>query len=103
MTTLSRLEKWYRAQCDGDWEHSYGIRLETLDNPGWRCTIDLVGTPLEGVPFAQVRDLDPGLDWMVCEVKDGGFQIACGPARIEEALVIFLDWAEQQNGAPAGS
>ncbi len=32
---LSRLQRWYSAQCDGDWEHGLGVRIETLDNPGW--------------------------------------------------------------------
>lgn len=32
---LGRLERWYAAQCNGDWEHTYGITIETLDNPGW--------------------------------------------------------------------
>lgn len=29
------LQKWYKSQCDGDWEHEYGIKIETVDNPGW--------------------------------------------------------------------
>ncbi|WP_203237204.1 Imm53 family immunity protein [Streptomyces gilvosporeus] len=32
---LSSLTAWYTSQCDGGWEHEYGIRIETLDNPGW--------------------------------------------------------------------
>ena len=35
------IEKWYKGNCNGDWEHSYGITIETLDNPGWDFTIDL--------------------------------------------------------------
>jgi hypothetical protein len=29
------LEQWYFRQCNGDWEHTHGIIIETLDNPGW--------------------------------------------------------------------
>jgi len=32
---MERIQDWYRRQCDGDWEHSYGVKIETLDNPGW--------------------------------------------------------------------
>jgi ribosomal protein L37E len=32
---LSKLSDWYAAQCDGDWEHEFGIHIGTLDNPGW--------------------------------------------------------------------
>jgi hypothetical protein len=29
---LSTLERWYASQCNGEWEHAYGlIRLITLD------------------------------------------------------------------------
>ncbi|BFV59917.1 hypothetical protein KCMC57_up50210 [Kitasatospora sp. CMC57] len=46
---LGFLTAWYTAQCDGDWEHEYGIRIETLDNPGWSVEVDLEGTGLDGV------------------------------------------------------
>jgi hypothetical protein len=41
MSTLARLEACYLRQCNGDWEHLYGITIETLDNAGWSVTIDL--------------------------------------------------------------
>ena len=41
---LERLQRWYLYRCDGDWEHSFGITIETLDNPGWMVTIDLQDT-----------------------------------------------------------
>ncbi|MFJ5673999.1 Imm53 family immunity protein [Streptomyces sp. NPDC093097] len=37
---LSSLTAWYTCQCDGDWEHEYGIRIETLGNPGWSVEIE---------------------------------------------------------------
>ena len=36
---LSYLTAWFARQCDGDWEHDLGIRIETLDNPGWAVDI----------------------------------------------------------------
>lgn len=32
---LQELMNWYISHCDGEWEHGYGITIETLDNPGW--------------------------------------------------------------------
>ena len=29
------LQGWYMAHCDDDWEHSFGVTIETIDNPGW--------------------------------------------------------------------
>ena len=43
MDELQLLQEWYVAQCDGDWEHSYGVKIDTLDNPGWSLKVDLVG------------------------------------------------------------
>ena len=34
------LENWHADKCNGDWEHQGGIRIETLDNPGWRVHIE---------------------------------------------------------------
>ena len=44
---LLRLQQWYASQCNGDWEHQFGVRVDTLDNSGWPVRIDLVGTLLE--------------------------------------------------------
>ena len=54
-TDIEWLEQWYVAQCDGDWEHAKGVKIETLDNPGWLLTVDLAGTEREGRPDAVVR------------------------------------------------
>jgi hypothetical protein len=55
MQSLSRLEKWYSAQCDGDWEHQYGVQLKTLDNPGWTFEVDLCGTDAAGRTLDRVK------------------------------------------------
>lgn len=44
MDTLQELQRWYRSQCNGDWEHSYGVKIDTLDNPGWSVTVELADT-----------------------------------------------------------
>ena len=44
ITALQRLEQWFAARCNGDWEHASGVTIETLDNPGWRLWVDLTGT-----------------------------------------------------------
>jgi hypothetical protein len=42
---LSILENWYSPQCNGHWEHGFGVRISTIDNPGWSADIDLHDTP----------------------------------------------------------
>ena len=44
---IERLDDWFNTQCNGDWEHSHGIEIESVDNPGWMVTIDLRETHSE--------------------------------------------------------
>ena len=92
---LRQLCDWYAAQADGDWEHEYGIKIETLDNPGWHVQINLKDTSLEAVDFTEYRDsYDDDVKWLLCRKIDGVFDVACGVPRLEDALSRFLDWAE---------
>ena len=88
--TLGRLQAWYRAQCDGDWEHSYGVKIETLDNPGWLVTIDLTDTPWERLsqPREVIRRSDA--DWVQSEVVEGKFIGCGGVGNLGEVLELFL-------------
>lgn len=49
MDNIRKLQRWYNKQCNGSWEHQYGVSIDTLDNPGWTVVIDLVGTDLESM------------------------------------------------------
>lgn len=51
MDVIGELQKWYLSQCNDDWEHTYGIQISNLDNPGWNLEVDLTDTYLENVPF----------------------------------------------------
>ena len=99
MESLARLQQWYLAQCDEDWEHSYGVRIETLDNPGWNLEIDLIDTPLEHKPFDPVHygmfeeAETSGNEWIFCKVESGKFSAGGGPLKLNEIIDIFLRWA----------
>lgn len=94
MSTLTRLVSWYSSQCDGDWEHSSGIRIDTLDNPGWGVDISLEGTDIEGKSYESVKIERSEQDWLHCFVRDEHFRIRCGVFNLEEGLQCFLSWAE---------
>jgi hypothetical protein len=94
---LSQLQEWYTRQCDGDWEHQYGVKVGTLDNPGWRITIDLVGTDLEGRAFEPLRrglDDDASTDWHALSVEENKFEGAGDPSKLAFMLRTFLEWTE---------
>jgi hypothetical protein len=101
--SITWLMNWYQAQCNEDWEHSFGVLIDTLDNPGWSLTIDLNETALLGKPFTPVyENIDPadamqGLDgdihWIVAEVKGTKFWAIGGPRDLMRLIEIFRAWA----------
>lgn len=94
MTPTQNLSEWYLNHCDNDWEHSYGIEIETLDNPGWSLTVDLRGTPLETRRFEGVSIERSDSDWLNCRLKDGQFQGRGGVGNLDEIITVFLVWAK---------
>ena len=90
--------EWYQSHCDGNWEHQYGVRLETLDNPGWRLTVDLIHTGLQGKTMAEVREgiapqnhpVSP--HWIHCYVSENQFRGACDPTQISRLFKIFYQF-----------
>jgi hypothetical protein len=94
---LQLLQVWYSSHCDGDWEHQYGISIETLDNPGWLFKVDLTRTELCDQPFDQIHvEGDNKNDWYICSVKDHTFEGACGPNRLNKVIAVFLSWANRE-------
>ena len=97
---LEDLQDWYVSQCDGEWEHRYGIEVRSCDNPGWWVTVDLTGTALSDRPFVEVRDnVDEkafalGEIWMSCRIVDGVWHGAGDPSKLGKILHRFLQWAK---------
>ena len=90
------LQRWFKSQCDGDWEHQYGVVIDTLDNPGWSVRIDLLGTDLEDIEIERVvRDLWDDEKWIDLHIRNHQFQVATGPELLVEALQIFAEIANE--------
>jgi hypothetical protein len=98
MSTSARLQEWYRSHCDGDWEHAWGVRIKTLDNPGWLVQINLERTRCEDRPFPEVKADRSDTDWIHCrvdrDVEGGMFEGFGGASNLDEILSVFLNWAE---------
>ena len=88
------LEKWYKDYCDGDWEHSEGVRIFTVDNPGWCMTINLEDTDMEDKEFPMLRIDNSDDDWIICQVRDNHFIGGGDPDKIEEIIKVFKEWVE---------
>lgn len=87
------ISDWYERQCDGDWEHGVGIRLTTLDNPGWMITIRLDETTLDGCILEMVTDETSDDDWIHYWADGQIFRAACSPRNLNRALSEFSRFA----------
>lgn len=99
MDVLKRLQNWYDSQCDGDWEHLYGVSIENLDNPGWMVTIDLIETDLKDKDFNEILEERTESNWIDCRVEENKFTGMGGTFNLTEILEVFLNWAEVRIGA----
>jgi hypothetical protein len=103
MNALARLEQWYTRQCDGEWEHHQGVKIESCDNPGWWVKIELKGTALQSLPFGRVAEnvgaggFQEGPRWLDCHVTDGVWDGAGDETKLEKILEVFLSWAERHG------
>ncbi|MGE5196046.1 MAG: immunity 53 family protein [Anaerolineae bacterium] len=91
---ILRLQNWYYQYCNGDWEHNENINIHTIDNPGWRVTVDLDRTGCESKPFTNVEKETSKDDWYHCFLRDGKFEGAGGPNNLTDIIETFLTWVE---------
>ena len=102
---LCWLMDWYVRECNGDWEHSYGVKIDTLDKPGWTIEIDLRETSLEGCSFASqqgepANDLDEWRKlggWWIAESNSFRFKAICGSTDLAAIIEVFREWAENHS------
>ena len=95
VTDFASLIAWYVAQCDGEWEHRHGIKLETLDNPGWLLTVDLIHTDLQGCAMEEISEgccpsgnpVSPR--WIACSVKGNVFRGGCDSTQVTRLFSTF--------------
>lgn len=36
---IKLLDDFYQRHCNDEWEHFYGVTIQTCDNPGWWVTV----------------------------------------------------------------
>jgi hypothetical protein len=94
-TALDFMTSWFAEHCDGDWEHDLGIRIETLDNPGWALDVRLGDTELDGVISDWHRREDSDDNWLHWRSTGDTFEARCGPGNLSEALVTFRAFAQE--------
>lgn len=97
MTTFQWLQNWYQSQCNGDWEHQYGVSINTLDNPGWSLKVDIYNTDLEGLEIDyQVIEKDEN-DWYGYKADKYKFEAFGDPSKLEILILKFKETVESKS------
>jgi hypothetical protein len=97
---MNFIQSWYASNCDGEWEHEFGIRMATTDNPGWHVKIDVCETNLEGVLVERLRRDLPEGGWMIAWSDGKVFQAACSPLSLGDVDGFFKKVTEESATAP---
>lgn len=95
MNMLNWLQNWYSQFCDGDWEHEYGVKIYTIDNPGWVVKIDLAETGFENIELNYKLYEKSDSDWYSISVKDKIFDGAGDPSKLEYLIRKFKSLIEK--------
>lgn len=89
MDGLDFVVDWFSTQCDGDWEHDVGIRIATLDNPGWSVDIRTDATVLAGIETEWSVSEESENSWLYWRATGHMFEARCGPGDLRRALDVF--------------
>lgn len=89
------LQKWYSNQIDGEWEHFYGVLIETLDNPGWHVKINLQDIDIGRDEMQEHRQYITEYDWIRCSVENHVFEGYGDPFKLDMIIQLFRDWIEE--------
>lgn len=97
VSLLEWLMVWYRSMCDGDWEHQNGIRISTIDNPGWSLDVDLSNTYLAGISMPPKMIERSDSDWLFVEIEDDTFRARGGIENLSEMMDTFVAFVESHS------
>lgn len=91
INNLKWLQTWFKEQCNGDREHTHGISINTLDNPGWKIEISLSETDFENLKQDFIKINNSEDDWYTFGIKDATFIGAGDPFKLEFLIGKFRD------------
>jgi hypothetical protein len=88
------IQQWYISQCDGDWEYEFGVKIQTLDNPGWNIKIDIVNLEFnKNIAWKIIENSNN--DWFGYKIHDNYFEASGDYHKLEFILQLFKDFIEK--------
>jgi hypothetical protein len=86
MDNLEWLQWYYFDVCNGDWEHTYGVKIEAVKE-GWTLSIDIADTTFEDFEYEGV-DTEHYRCWLEKRVFKG----TGGRGALDEMIGEFRRW-----------
>ncbi|QEX21664.1 hypothetical protein FRZ61_15930 [Hypericibacter adhaerens] len=93
---LAWLQDWYASQCNGTWEHSWGIKIGSIDNPGWKIDIEIRDTSLEGKRLAIIDINRSESDWYYVGCDGQKFHGVGGAKNLGDILQAFKEFVDDR-------
>lgn len=85
---IDQLQHWYASQCDDVWEHSFGVEIANIDNPGWK--VKITGASAKKPLVIKSERTDD--DWVRVTATEAQFMAYGGPCNLQEILALAVDW-----------
>lgn len=95
ISSVEWLQNWFQNECNGDWEHTFGIKIETLDNPGWLVKIDLSETDYENIVLDTGYFESNDEDWYRIKLESSIFKGVGDLSKLEFLLNEFRSIIEK--------
>jgi hypothetical protein len=96
-TSLKWIQNWYLSQCNGDWEHQHGVKISTLDNPGWDLKVDITNTNFEGLKLDYKLVEITDSDWYGYKADGYTFEAFGDPTKLETLIAKFREFVEANS------
>ncbi len=84
-------QHWYANQCNGDWEHGQGVKISSIDNPGWSVDINLEGTIAEDLTMEWKLIERMEEDWYGYSIQSSTYKAAGDPSKLFVLLEKFKE------------
>ncbi|CAK14579.1 Imm53 family immunity protein [Pseudomonas entomophila] len=85
---IEALQDWYARQCNDTWEHSFGVEISNIDNPGWK--IKITGASKRSILNTRIDRNET--DWININADDTSFNAYGGPPNLQELLEAAVNW-----------
>lgn len=95
MEILEWIQNWFKANCNGEWEHGGGIQIITIDNPGWEVEIDISNTSVANMNLSWILNENSKHDWYGVKIEDQKFFAAGDSGKLIFLLGLFKEMIEK--------